>query len=106
MSEFAALVRSMRKAKDMTLQSVADRVGVRKGYISSMENDKVNPPAPEVVKKLAKVLGIDKVELLLLAYIQKAPHEIQGILLEGAKRVMGERKAKSDPAKLAAGTTA
>lgn len=85
MSEFAETIRSLRKAKGFTQQYVADRVGVMKGYISSLEHSKVNPPAPDKVRKLAKVLGIDKVKLLLLAYVDKAPKEIRDILSQGLK---------------------
>lgn len=85
MSEFADTIRSLRKAKGFTQQYVADRVGVMKGYISSLEHSKVNPPAPDKVRKLAKVLGYDKVKLLLLAYIDKAPVEIKQILSKSIK---------------------
>jgi len=85
MSEFAETIRSLRKAKGFTQQYVADRVGVMKGYISSLEHSKVNPPAPDKVRKLAKVLGIDKVKLLLIAYVDKAPQEIREILNQGLK---------------------
>jgi len=51
-----------------------------KGYICQLELATVDPPAPVKVRKLAKVLGLNKADLLLLAYVTKAPSEIRGIL--------------------------
>jgi transcriptional regulator with XRE-family HTH domain len=90
MSEFADTIRSLRKAKGLTQEYVASHAGVKKGYISSLEHAKVNPPAPDKVRKLAAVLGIDKVKLLLLAYVDKAPHEIRDILARGLKALEGK----------------
>ena len=88
MQEFGELIRSLRKTKGMILQEVALKVGTKKGYISGIENGKVNPPAPDKVRKLAKVLGGDRVLFLLLATIEKAPHETQDILRKGVKLAM------------------
>ena len=85
MQEFGELIRSLRKAKGLTLEEVAEKVGTKKGYISGIENNKVNPPAPDKVRKLAKVLGGDRVLFLLLATIEKAPPETQEILRRGVK---------------------
>lgn len=90
MQEFGELIRSLRKTKGMTLQEVAAKVGTKKGYISGIENGKVNPPAPDKVRKLAKVLGGDRVLFLLLATIEKAPVETQDILRKGVKLAMQE----------------
>lgn len=74
------MIRSLRKARGLTLEDVARRIGTEKGYISAIENSKVNPPAPDKVRKLSKVLGGDRVLFLLLATIQKAPMEVREIL--------------------------
>lgn len=102
MTEFGDLVKSLRKGKGLTLQEVADRVGTEKGYISGIEHSKVNPPAPDKVRKLAKVLDFDRTELLLMAYIQKAPAEIRAILGRGAKLALEERKKEKASSKVAA----
>ncbi len=99
MGEFGSTIKSLRKAKGFTQQYVADQVGVKKGYISSLEHSKVNPPVPEKVRKLAKALGIAKVKLLLLAYIDKAPAEIRGILNRSVKALNGELEDRPKPAK-------
>jgi transcriptional regulator with XRE-family HTH domain len=99
MGEFGTTIKSLRKAKGFTQQYVADRVGVKKGYISSLEHSKVNPPVPEKVRKLAKVLGIDKVKLLLLAYIDKAPAEIRGILSKSVKALTEKSEVQPESTK-------
>jgi transcriptional regulator with XRE-family HTH domain len=43
-SHFGDLVRKMRKEKSLTLEAVAKKVGSHKGYVSGIENDRVNPP--------------------------------------------------------------
>jgi transcriptional regulator with XRE-family HTH domain len=92
MNTFGEFVRSMRKAKGFTLEKLADQVGTEKGYISSIENGKVNPPSAEVVRDMASALGVPREELLLLAYVQKAPKEIHAILSEGVRLVLEGRK--------------
>lgn len=95
MQEFGELIRSLRKAKGMTLEEVALKIGTKKGYISGIENSKVNPPAPDKVRKLAKVLGGDCVTFLLLATVEKAPPEIQELLRKGIKLAMAQEAAAS-----------
>ena len=92
MQEFGELIRSLRKAKGLTLEEVALKVGTKKGYISGIENSKVNPPAPDKVRALAKVLGGDRVLFLLLATIEKAPPETRDILRRGVKFVLENRE--------------
>lgn len=105
MQEFGELIRSLRKAKGLTLEEVAEKVGTKKGYISGIENSKVNPPAPDKVRKLAKVLGGDRTLFLLLATIEKAPPETQEILRRGVKLALeGPGNGAVAPSKEAAPT--
>lgn len=71
--EFGKLIKQWRKDKGMTLDQVAKKVDSHKGYISGVENGKVNPPALGLILKLAKVFGKDEKALATLAYIDKAP---------------------------------
>lgn len=95
MRRFCDVVKSARKEKGLTLEKVAKAVGSHKGYISGIENDKVDPPMPGVVAKLAKVLGLEFEELLVLRLLEKRGrhltvrkvHEVCARLLEeDAKR--------------------
>lgn len=92
MQEFGELIRSLRKAKGLTLEDVARKVGTKKGYISGIENSKVNPPAPDKVRALAKVLGGDRILFLLLATIEKAPPETQEILRMGVQLALQKKE--------------
>jgi transcriptional regulator with XRE-family HTH domain len=74
---FGQLVRRLRKKKGLTLVELAERIGSHKGYVSGIENGKVNPPSPEFVRRLARVLRYDWKCMLFLAHAQKAPKEIR-----------------------------
>ena len=63
----------MRKEKGITLEAVAKKIGSHKGYVSGIENDKVNPPSVKVIKKYAKCFGQDARALVRLAWVDKAP---------------------------------
>ena len=67
----------MRKERGMTLETVAKKAGTHKSYISGIENGKVNPPSVTLIKKIAKALKANEKELVILAYIDKAPKMIK-----------------------------
>jgi transcriptional regulator with XRE-family HTH domain len=83
-SHFGDLVKSLRKDKGLTLEAVAKKIGSYKGYVSGIENDKVNPPSVRIIKKYAKVLGQDARTLARLAWVDKAPE----ILREDAEEFL------------------
>lgn len=84
MKDFASVVKEARRFKGLTLQQVASKVGTHKGYISGVENRKVNPPSPKIVRKMAKIFDLDVLELLILAAVEKAPKEVREIMREGS----------------------
>jgi transcriptional regulator with XRE-family HTH domain len=63
---------------------VANKIGSHKGYVSGIENDKVNPPSVKVIKKYAKLFGQDARTLARLAWVDKAP----AILREDAEKFL------------------
>ena len=73
MSRFGELVKKLRKERDLTLEVVAKKIGSHKGYVSGIENDKVNPPSVKIIKKFAKLFGQDARSLARLAWVDKAP---------------------------------
>ena len=83
-SHFGDLVRKLRKEKSLTLEDVAKRIGSHKGYVSGIENDKVNPPSVRIIKKYAKLFGQDARTLVRLAWVDKAP----AILREDAEEFL------------------
>lgn len=79
MSYFGDLVRRLRKDKNMTLEAVARKIGSHKGYVSGIENGKVNPPSVKFIRKFAKLFAWDEHQMTLLAYVDKAPKLIRPV---------------------------
>lgn len=77
---FGTHLREIRHRRGLSLEATADQAGIRKGYLSGIERNQVNPPSPPVIRELARVLGTPKKRLLLMATIEKAPDEIRGDL--------------------------
>lgn len=78
MNAFGQKVRQLRHAKGLSLRDVAPKVGVGFTYLSKVENGRLDfgeYPSEELIRKLAKALGGDVDELLLLA--EKIPDEIR-----------------------------
>jgi transcriptional regulator with XRE-family HTH domain len=75
---FGERIRQLRKAKNLNQQEVAEKVGINFTYLSKIENDKLESaefPSEDTIKKLAKALGGDADELLLMA--KKVPDKIR-----------------------------
>src|SRR5262249_18360929 len=80
---FGERIRQLRKAKNLNQSELADKVGINFTYLSKIENDKVASsefPSEETIKKLAKALGADADELLLMA--KKVPDSIKKRVIE------------------------
>ena len=58
------VVRSLRKARDMTQERLARKAGISQAYLSQLEaGDRKNPSLP-TLKKLARAFGVPVAELL------------------------------------------
>jgi transcriptional regulator with XRE-family HTH domain len=80
---FGERVRQLRLARGWTLRDLGPRVGVGFTYISKIENGKLDfgdYPGEALICKLAKALGADEDELLLLA--EKVPEGIRRRVIE------------------------
>src|SRR5262245_6500892 len=73
MSSFGDLVKRLRKDRSMTLEQVAKKIGSHKGYVSGIENGKVNPPSVKFIRKFAKIFSYDEKDMVRMATIDKAP---------------------------------
>ncbi len=89
---FGEFIREARRSRGWTGEELADRAGVRKGYVSGIENGKVRPPKDWLVIVLAKQLKLDAVDLLIRAYVAKAPAIIREEL---ARRCLSTKPRKS-----------
>jgi transcriptional regulator with XRE-family HTH domain len=83
-SNFGDLVKRLRKEKGLTLEAVAKKIGSHKGYVSGIENDKVNPPSVKIIRKFAKLFNQDEKTLVRIAWADKAPQ----IIREDAQRIL------------------
>ncbi len=82
MKTFGERLRDLRHASGLSLGRLGRKIGRGKGYLSGIENGKVNPPSPKVIRKLAEALDHDVKELMMVAYVEKAPREIRKELEE------------------------
>jgi transcriptional regulator with XRE-family HTH domain len=83
-SNFGDLVKRLRKEKGMTLEAVARKIGSHKGYVSGIENGKVNPPSVKIIRKFARLFAQDERTLVRIAWVDKAP----AIIREEARRLV------------------
>jgi transcriptional regulator with XRE-family HTH domain len=83
-SNFGDLVKRLRKEKGLTLEQVARKIGSHKGYVSGIENDKVNPPSVKIIRKFARLFAQDERTMVRIAWADKAPPVIR----EEAQRFM------------------
>lgn len=76
--QFGEKIRDLRLAKNLTLRDLAAKIGVDFTYVSKIENHKLSFgdfPSEDLIRKIAKALGADADELLILA--DKIPKQIR-----------------------------
>jgi len=71
-------IRDLRKGRGWTLAKLAEASGLSKGYLSQLENGKVNEPSPLVVEDIARVFGMSGDELLRMAHGELHPGPVVG----------------------------
>ena len=64
---FGETIREMRAAQEMGLRAAAERLGISPAYLSRIERGKERPPKPDLVKRMAVLLGGDPDMLFRLA---------------------------------------
>ena len=64
---FGETIREMREAHEMGLRVAANRLGISPAYLSRIERGRERPPKPELVKRIATLLGGDPDLLFRLA---------------------------------------
>ncbi len=90
---FGDHIREARRGRKWTTQNLAVKAGVQKGYISDIENGKVRPPKEWLVLALAKQLKLDPIDLLIRAYVAKAPAIIRDEL---ERRCVGAKPRRAN----------
>lgn len=90
---FGDVLREKRIAKGISLRKFAEQVGVSPTYLSQVEQNNMDPPTAERVRKMAEILDENADELIALAgrlpedlpkIIQKQPTQIPELLREAS----------------------
>lgn len=72
------LIRARRLALSMTLQTLSERAGCAKSYLSSIENGRrTSPPSDEMLHRIEAALDLPKGRLLELAHWQRTPEPVR-----------------------------
>ena len=66
-NSFGETIRNMRMAQEMGLRTAAERLRISPAYLSRVERGKERPPRPDLVKRMATLLGGDPDMLFRLA---------------------------------------
>lgn len=78
MMTIGQIVRQRREALGLTLAALAQAVGATKGYLSMIENHRVeNPPSPQLLEALEQALAIDGGQLTKAAAWQSTPAAVK-----------------------------
>jgi HTH-type transcriptional regulator, competence development regulator len=56
---FGETVRQMREAQDLGLRAAAEQLEISPAYLSRIERGKEKPPRPELIGRMARLLGGD-----------------------------------------------
>jgi len=90
-TSMGALLRRLRRERGLTLACLAGRVGVTPGYLSMIENRRVdNPPSMKVVVKLEAALGVRDAGLCRAAQWERTPGPIREELERSRRRSSSE----------------
>jgi len=75
---FGELLRGLRRGRGLTLNRLAERVDVTPGYLSMIENGRVNnPPSMKVLVRLEAALAVRDASLCRAAQWEKTPKPIR-----------------------------
>jgi transcriptional regulator with XRE-family HTH domain len=77
---FGSRLRQLRLERRLNQKEVAARVGIDFTYLSKLENDRMEPPAEETIRRLAETLTVEPTELILLAH--KVPSDLKPIITQ------------------------
>lgn len=84
---FGGLLRERRRAGGLTLCALADRVGVTPGYLSMIENARVNnPPSMKVLVRLEAALDVRDNALCRAAQWERTPESIRKQLTQARQQ--------------------
>jgi repressor LexA len=81
MATLGQLVKRARENAGLTQKQLGDAIGVSRDYIASIENERVELPSREVIRKLARVLPLTREQIVAAAgYIGQPSEEDTEVL--------------------------
>lgn len=83
-------VRELRRAKNMSQETLAEKVGISSKYISSIERGKENPTLDTLIG-LSKSLNVDILELFNFSHEGKSKKDLKEFILNQVKGSDEER---------------
>ena len=89
---FGDLLRSLRIASGVGLRELARLLGKSAGYLSDVELNNVPPPSEEIIIDIAKILDVDRKQLLQAA--RKVDPELADYVVEQPRAADFLRMAK------------
>ncbi len=75
---FGERLRALRLERRLNQKELASAAGIDVTYLSKLENGRLEPPAEDTIRRLARVLEVEPTELLLLAH--KVPSDLKPII--------------------------
>ncbi|MFK7788291.1 MAG: LexA family transcriptional regulator [Phycisphaeraceae bacterium] len=86
-TSFGSLLRRLRRGRGLTLNGLAERVDVTPGYLSMIENGRVNnPPSMKVLVRLEAALAVRDSSLCRAAQWERTPKPIREQLARAEQR--------------------
>jgi|SRR5690625_435505 len=88
-------IKQLRNEKDLSISELADRAGVAKSYLSSIERNIQSNPSIQFMEKISQVLGVT-VNELLRDDLSNATEDLDDEWLEIVQEAMNSGVSKSD----------
>lgn len=89
---FGAILKDIRRSKNISQRDLATKAGVDFTYISKLENDRLPPPSAETITKLSEILGTP--QEILLAASGKLNNEIKEVITSSPEAIKFLNEAK------------
>jgi len=77
-------IRELRRARDLSQEALAEKVGISSKYVSSIERGKENPTLDTVIG-LAKALNVDILELFNFSHEGKSKKDLKEFIVSQIK---------------------
>src|SRR5690554_4694957 len=88
-------VQRLRLAKGLSITELAERAGVAKSYLSSIERDIQSNPSIHFLEKVGKVLGVSVEEFLQTEELQKMDREWSELVQEAMSSGVSKEEFKA-----------